>query len=142
MEIWIWVLVIALAVIVEITTDQMVSFWFIPGALAAIILDCFNCDVIWQVLTFAVVTLIGIFALRRFLVKFIKTDAAKTNLDTIIGEKCIVIEEINNFAGCGQVKVKGQVWSARGCAEDDVFHVGDVLSIVAIEGVKLICKKS
>ena len=52
-----------------------------------------------------------------------------------------MIEKVDNFAGCGQVKVKGQVWSARSVCEDDVFDVGDVLSVVAIEGVKVICKK-
>ena len=65
----------------------------------------------------------------------------KTNIDAIIGERCIVIEKIDNFAGCGQAKVKGQIWSARGAHEDDVFEQGDVLTVVAIEGVKLICVK-
>ena len=39
------------------------------------------------------------------------------------------------------VKVKGTYWAARGAFEDDSFDVGEVLKVVAIEGVKLICKK-
>ena len=66
---------------------------------------------------------------------------AQANLDFIIGEKCVVTEKIDNFAGCGQVKVNGQEWSARGASETDVFEDGEILKIVAIEGVKLICKK-
>ena len=62
-------------------------------------------------------------------------------IDTIVGEKCIVTEEIDNFAGCGQVRVKGQLWSARGLYEDDVFKCGESLRIIAIEGVKVVCKK-
>jgi len=39
------------------------------------------------------------------------------------------------------VKVKGQIWSARGVGDDDVFESGEILHVVAIEGVKVICKK-
>ena len=69
--------------------------------------------------------------------KFKKTK----NLDNIVGEKAIVIEKVNNFAGCGQVKIHGQSFSARGTEDTDVFEVGEMLHIVAIEGAKLICKK-
>ena len=62
-------------------------------------------------------------------------------IDTIVGEKCVVTEDIDNFAGCGQVRVKGQLWSARGLFEDDVFKCGETLRIVAIEGVRAVCKK-
>lgn len=62
-------------------------------------------------------------------------------IDTIVGEKCVVTETIDNFAGCGQVRVKGQLWSARGLFDDDIFEQGENLRIVAIEGVRAVCKK-
>jgi membrane protein implicated in regulation of membrane protease activity len=62
-------------------------------------------------------------------------------IDSIVGEKCTVTETIDNFAGCGQVKVKGQLWSARGFFDDDVFECGETLRIVAIEGVRVVCKR-
>lgn len=61
--------------------------------------------------------------------------------DSVVGKKCIVTEKIDTFAGCGQVKVNGQSWSARGTFDDDVFEIGETLSIVAVEGVRLICIK-
>ncbi len=64
-----------------------------------------------------------------------------TSLDDIIGEKCIVTEKIDNYAGCGSARVKGGEWSARGAREDDIFDVGETLTVVATEGVKLICKR-
>lgn len=86
--------------------------------------------------------IIFLFIIIKFV--FLKKGAgveARTNLDAVIGEKCVVTEKIDNFAGCGQACVNGQEWSARGAAEDDVFEKGEILKIVAIEGVKLICKK-
>ena len=64
------------------------------------------------------------------------------SIDSIVGEKCIVTEKIDNFAGCGQIKVKGQLWSARGFFDDDVYECGESLRIVAIEGVMVVCKKN
>ena len=64
------------------------------------------------------------------------------NPDTIVGKRCVVVERVDNFAGCGQVKVNGQGWSARAAYDEDVFEIGETLSIVAIEGVKLVCVKN
>ena len=61
--------------------------------------------------------------------------------EALVGRKCQVTDRIDTFAGCGQVKVGSQSWSARGTRDDDRFEVGEILDIVAIEGVKLICVK-
>lgn len=139
---WIWIAIIVFAVVIEAVTDQLISIWFVPGAIVSTIIDYFEVDVVWQILVFLFISLIGIIFLRKLLTKFVPDRSTKTNIDAIVGEKCIVTEKIDNFAGCGQAKVKGQVWSARGLQDDDVFEVGEVLRIVAIEGVKLICKKN
>ena len=85
-----------------------------------------------------VVLAVALIVIKRFLP--IKGKGIIT-LDSIVGEKCVVTEKIDNFAGCGQIKVKGQLWSARGFFDDDVFECGESLRIVAIEGVKAVCKK-
>ena len=75
------------------------------------------------------------------IIKSKKKTLPTNTVENIIGEKCIVIEKIDNFAGCGEARVNGLVWSARAAFEDEVYEVGEVLVIVAVEGVKLICKK-
>jgi membrane protein implicated in regulation of membrane protease activity len=114
---------------------------FIPGAIIAVILDFCSVPFIWQILSVLILAILGIFLARKLILKNIPKESTKTNIDAIVGEKCIVTEKIDNYAGCGQVKIKGQIWSARGVGEDDVFDVGEILSVVAIEGVKVICKK-
>ena len=138
---WIWIAVIILAIITEILTDQLIAIWFIPGAAIGVVIAFFNVQPIWQLIIFLVLTIIGIVVGKLFLFKKIKKNDVKTNIDAIIGERCVVTERIDNYAGCGQARVKGQVWSARGVGENDVFEVGETLYVVAIEGVKLICKK-
>lgn len=138
---WMWIGVIVAAIIIEVLTDQLVSIWFVPAAIVSTILDFCNVGIIWQVLVFLIVSAAGIVFAKIFLPKLSTSEVLKNNIEAIIGEKCIVVEKIDNFAGCGQVKIKGQIWSARGVDEDSIFEEGEILHVVAIEGVKVICKK-
>ena len=138
---WIWLAVLVLAIVVEAITDQLVSIWFVPAAIVAAVLDFCAVSPVLQVIIFLVVAAIGIALSKTLLSKLIAKPSCKTNIDAIIGEKCIVVEKIDNYAGSGQAKTNGQLWSARSVNDDDVFECGEVLRVVAIEGVKLICKK-
>ena len=69
------------------------------------------------------------------------TAEKEPNLQEIVGKKCVVIETIDNYAGCGQVRVNGQGWAARSAYDEDIFEPGETLNIVAIEGVRLVCVK-
>jgi len=139
---WLWIGIIVAAVIIEAFTDQLVSIWFVPAGICAAIMHFCNFPEYWQVIVFLLVAIAGIVFAKALLPRFMpKASDVRTNIDAIIGERCVVTERVDNYAGCGQARVKGQIWSARGVGEDDVFEVGEVLHIVAIEGVKLICKK-
>ncbi|MBE6635252.1 MAG: hypothetical protein E7617_03530 [Ruminococcaceae bacterium] len=73
---------------------------------------------------------------------FKNTDStAPISLDDIVGERCTVLEDIDTYAGCGLVKVRKTQWSARGVDDDDIFEAGEVLTVVAIDGVRLICRR-
>ena len=138
---WVWIAIIAIAIIVEVVTDQLVSIWFVPGAIIATLLDYFNVGIVWQILVVLLLAAAGIVFAKTYLAKRFDSKIIKTNVEAIIGERCVVTEKIDNYIGCGQVKIKGQIWSARGVEEDAVFDEGDVLHVVAVEGVKVICKK-
>lgn len=138
---WIWVGVIILAIILEIATDQLVSIWFVPGAIIAVVLDFFGVFYAWQILAVLLLAAIGILFLRKLVARIKPNLSTKTNIDAIVGERCVVTEKIDTFAGRGQAKIKGQIWSARGLQDDDVFEEGEILQVVGVEGVKLICKR-
>ncbi len=138
---WIWIAVLVAAVIVELLTDQLVSIWFAPAAIIATVLDFCGARFVWQILVFLLCAAVGIIIAKMLLGRVKKSESTRTNIDAIIGERCVVTEQIDNYRGCGQVRVGSQIWSARGTKEDDVFEEGEVLNVVAIEGVKLICKR-
>lgn len=139
--IWLWIGVIIIALAVEMATDQLVSIWFVPSAFVTAILSLCKLGLIWQVLIFIVLSAAGIVVSKVLLAKSNRGKDTRTNTEALIGERCVVTSRIDNFEDQGQVKIKGQFWTARGTGENDVYEVGEALTVVSIEGVKLICEK-
>ncbi len=140
---YIWLAIIVIAVIAEAATFTLVSIWFIPGALAAMILSLFPAIPVGvQIAVFLAVSLLLLIFVKPLTKKFLSVKRVATNADSVIGEEAIVTEPICNIEARGQVKVKGQVWTARSLDKDTTYEVGEILHVVAIEGVKLICKKA
>ena len=139
---YIWLGVIVLALIVEALTFALVSIWFIPGALVAMILSFFPSIALWvQILVFLLVTVLFLIFVKPLTDKFLIGKKTPTNADALIGEEAVVTIAINNIEAVGQVKVRGQIWTARSADKNITYEVGEILNVVAIEGVKLICKK-
>ena len=66
---WAWIALIVVAIIVEVLSDQLISIWFVPGAIVATILDFCNVDLIWQVLVVLTLAAAGIIFAKTFLIK-------------------------------------------------------------------------
>ena len=136
--IYVWLAVIVLAIIVEIIVPGLVSIWFVPSALIAMILELCNVPVPIQIVSFLVLSVVCIFSTRK-LVK--QKKSAKTNIDAIIGEKCVVTEKIDNLHNSGRVKLRGMDWTAHASDDSTSYDVGEVVVVRSIEGVKLIVEK-
>ena len=138
---YIWLSVVILSVIVEASTFTLVSVWFIPAALISMILAFCSVDLWIQLVVFIAVSLALIIFMKPIFKNVFGVKPIATNADAVIGERAVVIEPIDNLAGRGQVKVKGQIWTARASDKDAKYEKDEVLSVIATEGVKLICKK-
>ena len=140
--VFVWLFVIVAAIAVEASTVSLVSIWFVPSACISMILAL--CDVkLWiQLIVFFVVFILLMLILKPVFKKNIGLKIVPTNADTVIGMQAVVTESIDNLHAKGQVKVRGQIWTARSADEDITFEVGDIVNVVAIEGVKLICDRN
>ena len=58
-----------------------------------------------------------------------------------MGRQAMVISEIDNLQGTGQVNVGGMEWSARTRQDGVKLPVGAVATVLAINGVKLIVEE-
>jgi membrane protein implicated in regulation of membrane protease activity len=141
-QVIIWFAIFIGLLVVEALTADVLMIWFMPGALICIILAAFSVPLPVQIAVFFVVSIAMFILSKTALKKFFATKKKeKTNLDLIIGETGIVMEDIDNVAAKGSVKVNFQLWTARSKGDADGIKAGDKVKIIAVEGVKLICEK-
>ena len=95
-----------------------------------------------QIVLFIVVSIVLLLVTRPLAVKYFNKDRVRTNAESLIGSQAIVISEIDNLQGVGQVTVGGQEWSAKSKDSQHKFKVGEVVEVIEIQGVKLIVEES
>ncbi len=137
----IWLLLFVVLIAIEIATLGLTTIWFAAGALVATIAAAFNAPVFIQIALFIFVSLVLLIFTRPVAVKYFNKDRIKTNAESLVGRQAIVISEIDNLQGTGQVTVGGQEWSARAAEDRGKIALGAVVEVQGIKGVKLIVKE-
>lgn len=132
--VWFGLLVVFL--LLEASTFAMVSVWFAGGALAAMVTTLFT-DELWiQIVAFFAVSGVLLALLRPFAKKFVSAKKTATNVDSVIGKTGVVLEEIDNLAPAGQMKLDAMTWTARSTTGEKI-SAGTVVKVDRVEGVKL-----
>lgn len=136
----VWLVAMIVLLIIEGIVPGLVSIWFAIGAFAAMISAILGAPLWLQVLWFFAVSILMLCLTRPFAKKYVNSRATPTNADMLIGKECVVTEAIDNVLGTGAVTVGGKVWTARTEEPDGKAETGKVMTVVKIEGVKLIVK--
>ncbi len=133
---YIWIAVMIVMAVFEGLTTQLVSVWFVIGALAAAIVSFFVPNFAVQFALFVGVSLVMLLVTKPFVSKIKRAKAEPTNADMNIGKTAIVIQQINNTESTGQVKLAGSTWTAR-TVNGEVVEEGQKVIVQEISGVKL-----
>lgn len=137
----IWLIIALVSGIIEAITMGLTTVWFVFGALAAWILYELNAPFIVQLIVFVTTTAVLLYFTKPVAVKYLKIGNTKTNADSLIGEIGRVTEDIDTIKAKGQLEVRGQIWSAK-TRDENLIPENTLVEILAIEGVKLVVKKS
>lgn len=132
-----WLAVVILLSIIEASTVDIVTIWFIISGVATIVLSLFVDNFIIQMALFTLLGIILLITTRPLLKKALKSKDVKTNFDRIIGMEGIVTEKITKNS-IGEVKVDGKKWSA---ISDETLNEDTIVTILEIDGVKLKVKE-
>ena len=135
----IWLGLSIFFLVVEWMTVELISIWFTGASIVAMILALLNVPLGWQIAAFCVVSVLLIVFTRPIVARYLRRNESKTNVDSLIGEVATVTKEILPDER-GEVKVKGQYWLAV-ASDNNLIESGKKVSILAIEGAKLIVKK-
>lgn len=133
-----WAAALVFFLVLEAVTFQLVSVWLGLGALVSLLLAIFEVPFWVQLLVFVAVSAVALWATRPLVKKFLSNKVA-TNSELDIGKVAIVTETINNALSKGRVKLNGTYWAARSL-EGDIIEEGSTVTVVEVDGSKLIVK--
>jgi membrane protein implicated in regulation of membrane protease activity len=129
----VWFLLAAALAVGEIFT---LAFFLGAIALAAAVagvLAAAGVGLALQVVAFAAATAGTLLLLRPVAVRHLRTPAAlRTGTAALVGARAIVLERVDDAGG--QVRIGGEVWSARAFFEGQVLEPGARAEVAKIEG--------
>jgi membrane protein implicated in regulation of membrane protease activity len=134
MEDWVWWMIAAGVLAVgEIAT---LGFFLGPIAIAAVaaaIVALVGGGLAVQWIVFIVMSLASLLVLRPIATRHLRTPAQlRTGTAALVGSQALVLERVDRDGG--QVKLAGEVWSARSYDEDDSFEPGARVEVMKIDG--------
>ena len=120
----IWLSLFVLFLVIEIITMGLTTIWF-AGV---------------QIIIFAIVSLALLAVTRPLAMKYFNQERQKTGAELLIGQKALVIEEIDTLSSKGRVEVRGQEWAAKTDAPEGKIPKNAIVVVEGIQGVKLIVR--
>jgi membrane protein implicated in regulation of membrane protease activity len=141
--IMVWAAMLILALLLEAQTTELVAIWFVPGILISLILSVFEIRVAIQWIVFASVSaVLLVLAFTVFRKKILKNHGTEpTDTELLLGRDAKVVSDIDNSLMQGEVKIDGKIWSARMAEDSEMAVTDEFVTVTAISGVKLICKR-
>ena len=141
MDPFVWLAILAVLLVTEAITTGLTTIWFAGGALVSAVASYLGAGLVTQLILFLGVSLVLLIFTRPVAVKIMNKDVTKTNANSLIGKKAVVIQTIDNLAQTGQVRISDIEWMARSASEDVVIPENIVVIVKEIQGVKLIVEE-
>ena len=139
---WIWVAIIVVTIIWELSTFDLNCLWFTIGATISLVLSFFPSvfSPVIQLLIFAVLSLILFFALRKWTQKAMNVPDTPMNINALIGKEVTIIDPIEK-GKLGTAKVNEVVWNIEFEDKNLTAAAGDTVVVVKVDGNKLVVSK-
>jgi membrane protein implicated in regulation of membrane protease activity len=141
---WLWLIFVAAGLVlvmmelllgIETGLDMVfVGSAFIVGGLVTVAFHSW----VWTVIIAGVICVLYVFIGRRYIHRRIAVKGERTNIDTIIGKRGFVRQDISQ-QNYGIVKVGMEEWRAR--ADEDIKK-GEEIIVTGVSGVTLDVKKA
>ncbi len=140
--VWIWLGVVAVTLLLEFVTMELVSVWFALGAFVALILASFGVPLEIQWIIFGIVSIISILSLRKVSLKLLqKNESSKvTSKELTVGKTFELLTDITENAP-GTIKINGVEWNVVSKTETEI-KAGERVEVVDLVGNKYVVKKT
>lgn len=137
-----WLLIAAILIVFELISLGLTTIWFAGGAFVAAIAAIAGASLPVQIILFLVVSIGLLLITRPLAVKHLDSKTEKTNAEGLVGQTALILQEVNNLQETGQAKINGMEWTARAKNNEEIIPAGTAVTVVEIQGVKLIVEKN
>jgi membrane protein implicated in regulation of membrane protease activity len=136
MDAWvIWLIVAVVFAVAEIVNLSFYLFPFAIGAAGAAVVALAGGPAAASWIVFALLTGVSFTVVRPIARRHINMPPQlRTGTAALIGRTAIVTERIVNDDAVGQVRIDGEVWSARAYDDDKVLEAGTRVHVMEIRG--------
>jgi membrane protein implicated in regulation of membrane protease activity len=134
MSAWlVWTIVAAVCAGAEALTLTLVLGFVSVAAILALVVAVIGGPVPVQLVAFIAGSIGLVGAARPIAKSHLQTPAAlRSGTDALVGKSALVLETVD--AHHGQVKIGGEIWTARAYVEDQVLEAGTSVDVVKIQG--------
>lgn len=131
---WIfWLVLAAVLGVAEVMTTTLAFGLIAAGAVVAAVVGIAGVGLPFQLGAFAAAAAAGLVVVRPIAMRHIKQPPLlRTGTSALVGRSAKVVAEVTDDGG--QVRIGGELWSARPYDESQVIPVGSTVDVFAIEG--------
>ena len=138
MSYWaLWLVITILLFLIETTTHNLVSIWFVISGLVTLITSLFMPILIIQLAVFLILGILLLLLLKKKLKKYLDTKKLKESLNQVLGMEGIVTKTILKDQA-GEVEIESKVWPA--ISKQKIIKDSRIKA-VAIADLKLVVAK-
>ncbi|WP_216381015.1 NfeD family protein [Arcanobacterium phocae] len=131
----IWAIISAVLLILEMLTVDFTFTMVAGGALAAAGVSAIGGNLVFQVVTFAIVSAVLLFLVRPWARRHINNSSAgESNVYAMSGQEAVSLTRIDRSSG--QIKINGETWSAK--TGSDPIEAGVNVVVTTVEGAQAI----
>ena len=128
-----WVILAALLAVGEVLTLSFLLGLLALAAVAAGVVAALGGGLVIQFLVFIVGSIATLAVLRPIAKRHLRTPAQlRTGTAALVGAKGVVTQRVDDLGG--QVKIGGELWTARTFMEGEVIEAGARVEVAKIEG--------
>ena len=139
-----WAIVAVVCLILELMAGDFFIICFSIGAVFAAITAAVGGGIYWQLLMFAIFTMISLFWVRPFAQRYLHKgeDNRVSNADALLDRQGRVVEAVK-ADGFGRVQIDGDIWKAVTNETADIPEgshvrvVGRESTIITVESMKI-----
>jgi membrane protein implicated in regulation of membrane protease activity len=129
----VWVVLAAALAIGEVLTLGFLLGLIALAAVAAGIVAAVGGGLVIQLIVFIAGAIASLALIRPVAKRHLRTPAQlRTGTAALVGAKGVVTERVDDLSG--QVKIGGEIWSARAFMEGEVIEPGKRVEVARIEG--------